>query len=361
VAFAVCSKIFALVIGENKRLFAHSRWAALPLAVLSLLTLLLLSPPEAVMGVIVMLLYLSYPQLIRAREKSPLDVLFHGTRYAFLFWMGYYGGLSLLGITAVSMVFLFGVAGELLVGLKSDPEWRTTASRLGTQATVRIVNLLIPALIVLGSFLFSLEVNFPLLVGAVAVPVPLLFGIAVAAFVTLPISLGKSHHAPISVRKRELIALLICMMVVVGVPLGTRVDLSQSTPQPNYTVNVGMQTFVTGPHVWDGQWIIFNYSNKQNFYYILLYTNGTLELGGYVNGTHEGHLQRTSTNYSPFRWHDYQISVVNGEASISIDGSQVMRAPIQNPVGEAMVTQTFPGTNIWVVTVSQFQVSAAGP
>ncbi len=360
VAFAITSKVFALVIGENKRLFAHSRWAALPLAVLSIFALLFLPAAEIVLGVVVMLLYLSYPQLIMARERSPLDVLTHGTRYAILFWMGYYGGLTLLSATAISMVFLFGVTGELLVGLKSDPAWKTTASRLGTVRTVRIVNLLIPALIILGSFLFSLEVDFPLLVGGIAVPVPLLMGIVLAAFMTRPVSIGKSHRAPISVRKREIISLLICLTILVAVPLGTRVDLSQNAPQPNYTVSVGMQTFVTGPHSWDGQWIIFNYSNKENFYYILLHTDGTLELGGYANGLHEPNLQDVATGCSPFQWHEYEIKVVNGEAVISIDGNQVMRAPIQNPGGEAIITTGFPNTNLWVVSVSQFQVSTAG-
>lgn len=359
-AFAVSSKVFALVIGENKRLFAHSRWAALPLAVLSLFTLLFLSAGEMVLGVVVMLLYLSYAQLIRTRERSPLDVLTHGARYAVLFWMGYYGALNLLSATAITMVFLFGVSGELLVGLRSNPQWKTTASRLGTARTVRVVNLLIPALIILGSFLFSQEVDFPLIVAGVAVPVPLLAGIALAVFVTLPVSIGKSLHAPISVRKRELIALLICLAVFAAIPLGTRVDLSQNAPQANYAVNVGMQTFVTGPHSWDGQWIIFNYSDKGDFYYILLHTNGTLELGRRVDGFAEPNLQDTATSYSPFQWHDYEIQVVNGEATISIDGNRVMMAPIQNPGGKVMITQTFPSTNIWVVSVTHFQVSAAG-
>jgi hypothetical protein len=126
-------------------------------------------------------------------------------------------------------------------------------------------------------------------------------------------------------------------------------------------VNVGMRTFVSGPHTWDGQWIIFNYSNKGNFYYILLHTNGTLELGRYVHGSQQPNLQDVGTGYTPFQWHEYEIQVVNGEATISIDGNQVMKVPIQNPGGEALITQTFPSTNIWVVSVTQFQVSAAGP
>jgi hypothetical protein len=361
VAFAISSKVFALVIGENERLFAHSRWAALPLAVLSLLTLLFLSAEEMVLGAFVMLLYLSYAQVVRAREKSPLDILFHGARYAFLFWMGYFGGLTLLSATALSMVFLFGVTGELLVGLRSDPDWKTTASRLGMVKTVRIVNLFIPVLIVLGSFLFSLEVDFPLLVGGIEVPVPLLAGVALAAFMTHPVSVSKSRHAPISVRKREIVALLMCLAVFIAVPLGTRVDLSQSAPQHNYTVKVGMQTYVSGPNSWDGQWIIFNYSNQGNFYYILLHTNGTLELARYANGVPERDLKDVATSYSPFQWHEYEIEVVNGVAIISIDGGQVMNATIQNPGGEAMITQTFPRANLWVVSVTQFQVTAASP
>jgi hypothetical protein len=359
VAFAISSKVFALVIGENKRLFAHSRWASLPLAAISLVILLFLPVPEIALGVAVMLLYLSYPQLIKARERSPLDVLFHGLRYAVLFWMGYYGGLNLLSATAILMVFLFGVTGELLVGLRSNQEWKTTAVRLGTANTVRIVNILIPALIILGAFLFSLEVDFPLLIEGVALPIPLLMGIALAIFMTRPVSIGRSHRAPISVRKREIISLLVCLMIIVALPVGARVNFTQDAPQPNYVVRVGMQTLVTGPHSWDGEWIIFNYSNQRNFYYIILHTNGTLELARFVNGVHEPNLKDAASSYSPFQWHEYEIQVINGTATIYIDGSLVMTAPVQGSGGEVLVTQSAPNVNIWVVWVTQFQVSAA--
>ena len=96
-------------------------------------------------------------------------------------------------------------------------------------------------------------------------------------FITQPVSIGKSHHAPISVRKREIVAILLCA-VLVSTPRSDEGRPQQTAPQPNYTVTVGMQTIVTGPNSWDGQWIIFNYPNPRNFYYILLHTDGTLEL-----------------------------------------------------------------------------------
>lgn len=360
VAFAVTSKVFALVSGENQRLFVHSRWAALPLAVLSLAILLFLPAVEMFLGVVVMLLYLCYPNVIRARERSPLDVLFHGTRYALLFWMGYYGGLNALSAIALTMVFLFGVTGELLVGLRNVQGWRTTASRLGKVRTVRVVNILVPVLIVLGSLIFSLEVDFPLRVGSFSIPVPFLAGLAIAAFLTHPVSVDKSHHAPISVRKRGIIALGLCLLVLVGVPLGTRVNVSGSVPGQNYVVNVGMQTIVTGPHTYDGQWIIFNYSDKGDFYYILLHTDGTLELGRFVDGVAEAEVQNVSTSYSPFQWHDYRIEVVNDIATVSIDGNVLMKSPVLDPGGMAMVNQNFPRSNVWVVAVTSFNVSAVG-
>jgi len=359
-AFAVSSKAFALFAGENERFFTHLRWAALPLAALSVAMLLFLPPVDILLGAAVMLLYLNYPRLIRAREKSPFDILFHGLRYALLFWLGYGGRVTLASATALSVVFLFGVAGELLVGLRSQGSWRTTASILGAAATVRIVNVLTFVLMVLGSLVFAQEVNFPLVLGPVAVPIPLIIGALVALFIMRPVALGRSRHAPLSVRRREIVAIVLVALVVVSTPALTRVDLEHQLPGPSYSVTVGMQTFVTGPDPWDGQWIIFNYQNSRNFYYVLLHTDGTLELAREVNGTRETNLKDVQTGLSPFVWHSYQIAVVGGEATVSIDGRAYESVSVASPGGEVLISETFPHTSLWVVRVTELQVSADG-
>ncbi len=114
-----------------------------------------------------------------------------------------------------------------------------------------------------------------------------------------PVSLGRSLLAPLSVRRRELVAIALVALVLVSTPALTRVNLEQQAPGPSYTVTVGMQTFVTGPNPWDGQWIIFNYQNPRNFYYVLLHTDGTLELARDVNGTRAKPTSTTSRPASP--------------------------------------------------------------
>jgi hypothetical protein len=360
VAFAITSKGFALFVGENERFFTHLRWAALPLAAVSLVILLFLPPLDIVLGAVVMLLYLNYPRLVKARERSPLDILFHGLRYALLFWLGYGGSVTLASATALSVVFLFGVTGELLVGLRSHGSWRTTASVLGTASTVRIVNTLTFLLMVLGSLLFSQEVNFPLILGGVALPIPLLIGVLLALFIMRPVSLGRSFLAPLSVRRREVVAIALIALVLISTPLLTRVDLEQPLPGPDYTVTVGMQTFVTGPNPWDGQWIVFNYQSPRNFYYVLLHTDGTLELARYSNGTREAHLEDVQTGLSPFVWHRYQISVAGGELTVSIDGRAYENSQIGSSGGKVLISQSSPDANLWVVRVTELQVNAAG-
>jgi hypothetical protein len=360
IAFAVSSKAFALFAGENERFFSHMRWAALPLAGLSVVLLLFLPPLDIALGAAVMLLYVNYPRMIKAREKSPLDVIFHGLRYALLFWLGYGGFATLASATAVAVVFLFGVSGELLVGLRNQGIWRTTASVLGTATTVRVVNALTFLLMVLASIVFSQEVNFPLLVGPVAVPLPLIVGALLALFIMRPVSLGRSLIAPLSVRRRELVAIALVALVLVSTPALTRVNLEQPAPGPSYTVTAGMQTFVTGPNPWDGQWIIFNYQNPQNFYYVLLHTDGTLELARDANGTHDANLDDVQTGLSPFVWHRYQIAVVGGVATISIDGKVYESAQVGATGGEVLISQSFPHLNLWVVRVTELQVSVAG-
>ncbi len=287
-------------------------------------------------------------------------MIFHGLRYALLFWLGYGGLVTLASTTAVTVVFLFGVSGELLVGLRNQGTWRTTASVLGTATTVRVVNALTFLLIVLASLVFSDEVNFPLVVGSLAIPVPFLIGVLLAVFITRPVSLGRSLLAPLSVRRRELVAIALVALVLVSTPALTRVSLEQQAPGPNYTVTVGMQTFVTGPNPWDGQWIIFNYQNPRNFYYVLLHTDGTLELARYVNGTAEANLEDVQTGLSPFAWHSYQITVFDGVSTVSIDGKVYERAQVGDVGGEVLISQSFPHPNEWVVRVTELQVIAGG-
>lgn len=356
VAFAMTSKAFALFAGENERFFRRLRWASVPLAVASLAILAFLPILDIGLGLVVMLLYVNYPRLLRARERSPLDVLFHGSRYAILFWIGYGGAANAASVAGVLVVFFFGVAGELLVGLRTNREWRTTAARLGVSSTVRVVNILTFALILLGSFIFSTVVDFPIEVAGFGIPVPLLSGVAVALFITRPVSRHKHLIAPVSVRRREVIVLVIAALLFFSIPLTTRVDLKQQAPQQDYSVSVGMQLIVTGPHPWDGQWVIFNFRDPGNYYYILLHTDGTLELSQYVNGTAHVHIADVQTGLSPFNWHHYDISVVGGVAKIAIDGRVYITATVQNPGGEAMVSQTFPTVTFWVVSVTQFSV-----
>lgn len=359
IGFALTSKTFALFAGENERFFKHLRWASVPLAIASLVFLAFLPVQDMVLGVAIMLLYLNYPRLLKARERSPLDVLFHGTRYAILFWIGYGGAVTGTSIAAASIVFCFGVAGELLVGLRNNGKWKTTASIIGIASTVRIVNVLTFVLILLGSYLFSTVVNFPLLIGGVSIPVPLLIGIVVALFITRPVSRHKSWIAPVSVRRREILVIAIVTLLFVGIPLTTRVDLASGASQSNYTVIVGMQLIVTGPHTFDGQWIIFNYRNPENYYYVLLHTNGTLELARDANGSVDAHLMDVQTGLSPFQWHEYNITVVGGIAQISVDGHLYITMQIQDPGGQVMVDQFFPKPNYWVVSVTEFRVTTA--
>ncbi len=358
VSFAISSKAFALFAGENERFFTHLRWAAVPLAVLSLVILLLLPPAEILLGVIVMLLYVNYPRLLKAREKSPLDIIFHGSRYALLFWLGYMGAFSLASGAGLVVVFLFGVSGELLVGLRNQGAWRTTASKLGTAGTVRVVNILSFLLIVLGSLLFSQEVDFPLIVAGLAIPIPLIIGVVLGLFIMWPVSLVKSFHAPLSVRRREVVAIALVVLIIIGIPAVTRVDLAQSVSQPDYTLTVGMQTIVAGSHPYEVQWIIFDYQNSKNFYYVLLHTDGTLELARYANGTKEGRLNEVSTGLSPFVWHLFQITVSGSQVTVAIDGKTYMTAPVTGTSEGVRISQTFPSTNFWVVRVTEFQVSS---
>ena len=97
------------------------------------------------------------------------------------------------------------------------------------------------------------------------------------------------------------------LVIFVAIPLSTRVNLTGTAQGPDYTVKVGMQTIVTGPRTSDGQWITFNYGGPNDYYYLLLHTDGVLELSRDANGTFYKHLDDVQTDPpSPFNWHEYR-------------------------------------------------------
>ncbi len=85
------------------------------------------------------------------------------------------------------------------------------------------------------------------MIGSFGIPVPFLIGLVIAIFITQPVTHHKSRSAPLSVRRREVLVLVVLGLLLIGVPLGTRVNIVQAAPSTNYQVNVVMQTIVTGP------------------------------------------------------------------------------------------------------------------
>jgi hypothetical protein len=228
VAFALASKAFALAVGENEGVLTKARWAPLPLALLSLLLLL---PPllEMGLGIAIVLLYLTYPALIRARERPPLDILYHGSRYALLFLFGHAGQpFTDLTLRGVLLLFLFGVSGELLAGLgASRPVVGGTASLLGPRLTRLLVATLVFTATLLGGLLFSHLFDLPPPVG-MSLPVPLILSLPLALYISRPVVRGVASPGGV-VRRRELVLSTLMVVAILPVP---RLHGSTSTSTP---------------------------------------------------------------------------------------------------------------------------------
>jgi hypothetical protein len=160
------------------------------------------------LGIAIVLLYLTYPALIRARERPPLDILYHGSRYALL--------------------FLFGVSGELLAGLgASRPVVGGTASLLGPRPTRLLVATLVFTATLLGGLLFSHLFDLPPPVG-MSLPVPLILSLPLALYISRPVVRGVASPGGV-VRRRELVLSTLMVVAILPVP---RLHGSTSTSTP---------------------------------------------------------------------------------------------------------------------------------
>lgn len=353
VAFALASKAFALAVGERERVLTKARRASLPLALLSLLLLLPLPPLDIVLGFAILLLYLTYPALIRARERPPLDILYHGSRYALLFLFGHAGqpftDLTMMGVL---LLFLFGVSGELLAGLgASRPVSRSTASLLGPRPTRLLVATLIFTATLLGGLLFSHLFDLPLQVG-VSLPIPLILSLPLALYISRPVVRGVASPGGV-VRRRELVLSTLMVVAILLVPPLTRVDINLNTPGEDHSVIVVMKTLVAGRWSWDVPWIIFDFRDEGNYYYLLLHKGGLLELSRVSDGRRELFLAAAQTHLSPFDWHEYRIDLAGGQIKVLIDGAEYLRFEGRVPGGLVKVSNTSPRGAFWFAWIAE--------
>jgi hypothetical protein len=321
--FAGASKLVAVAFAEDR---SGSRrrtvYSAVALALLFPL-LLGLTTFEMVTGVLILVLYSLYPLV---DGKAPFDVVHHVFRYVFIFVLGY-GSLAFLNETALLAILamaLFSVAGDLLAGLrKSNGTGKSAAFLLGIKRSLIVIVSSVFIASIMAAFVFNDLFEFPIPVNGTVIPFYVIPAVVIDLFLTVPLlkALNGKRLDPFHLmRRRELMAVLVLVLLILVVLQTERIGTVAAVNSRDYSVDVGMRTFIAGPHDYDVPWIIFDYVNQSNYYYVVFHKCGVLELSQVINGQVHNYEDSVKTGLTPFQWNDFRIFLNETTVVVLLDG-----------------------------------------
>jgi hypothetical protein len=320
--FAVISKLFAMMFAEHRN--APRKTIIYSTVALALLIPILtqLSSFEIIMGVLILMLYFLYPIV---NGRAPFDVIHHALRYIFIFLLGY-GSQAFCNETAVLAILaiaLFSLAGELVAGLgKIRDSGKDAASLLGFKRSL----IAIVSLGFIASLISSLVLNdlfeFPIQINKTFIPFYIVPALAFDLFLTMPLmrALNKKQVDVFHLmRRNEVMAMVIAALLILVLFQTARMATVLAVSTRDYSFDVGIRTFIAGAHSWDVPWIVFDYVNTDNYYYVVFHTDGILELSQRMDGQNriESSLK---TELTPFQWNDFHIILNETTVAVTLDG-----------------------------------------
>ena len=320
--FAATSKLFAVAFTEDRNASKNERiYSTIALALLFPL-LVGLSTFEMITGVLILTLYSLYPLV---DGKAPFDVVHHVLRYVFIFALGYgsvfFNGTALLAI--LTIVF-FSLAGELLAGLRNNSDTsKNAASLLGIKRSLIVIVSSIFIASLTGAFVFNALFEFPIQIDGTFVPFYIIPALAIDLFLTMHLreaQNGKRIDPFHLMRRKELIALLIMSLSILAIFQTGRINAAVTVDSRNYSFDVSIRTFIAGSHGWDVPWILFDYVNADNYYYVVFHTDGILELSQKINGQTRYYESSLKTQLTPFQWNDFHIVLNETTVAVTLDG-----------------------------------------
>jgi len=321
--FAGVSKLLAVMFTEDKNSSRKRRvYAAVALALLFPL-LLGLTTFEVVVGALILMLYSLYPLV---DGKAPFDVIHHVLRYVLIFILGYgtQAFLNETALLAISAVALFSVAGEFLAGLgKNNGNDKSAAFLLGIKRSLVVVVSSVFVASLLVAFVLNALFEFPILVNGTFIPFYIVPVVAVDLFLTVHlVRTPKGERLDLFhlMRRKELLVILVSALLILVVIQTERMGTVVAVNSRDYSVDVGMRTFIGGPHDYDVPWIVFDYVNSSNYYYVVFHKCGVLELSQVINGQVDRYESSVKTGLTPFQWHSFRIFLNETTAVVSLDG-----------------------------------------
>ena len=361
--FVVTSKLFSIAFTEDRNASKRTRIYSVIVLALLILFLTRLSSFEIIMGVLILTLYSLYPL---CNGRAPLDVMHHVLRYVFLFILGF-GSQAFWNATTlmtISAIVLFSLAGELLAGLGKGTDFpKSAASLLGTKRSLTAIISLTFVASLISAFVMNNLFEFPIPINGTLVPFYVIPALALDLYLTMPLmrKLNAKHVETFHLmRKKEVLVLVVMSLVIVTIFQIGRIGTTVTVNSPDYSFNVGIRTFIAGPHSWDVPWIVFDYVNEDNYYYLVFHKEGTLELSQKIDGQLRLYVSSCPTPLTPFEWHNFQVVLNATTVTVELDGKYQLTTPrellAQN--SSIIISPTTPNQNepIWIACTYRITV-----
>lgn len=361
--FAATSKLFAVTFTEDKNAPKKTRiYSTIALTLLFPL-LIGLTTFEITTGVLILMLYSLYPLV---DGKAPFDVIHHVLRYVFIFVLGYgsqafFNETALLAILAIA---LFSLAGEFLAGLgKNSDTNKNAASLLGIKRSLIVIVSSIFIASLMAAFVFNDLFDFPIQINETFIPFYIIPALALDLFLTMPLMKvlnGKRVDPFHLIRRKELIAILIMSLSTLVVFQMGRISTVVAVNSRNYSFDVGIRTFIAGPHDWDVPWIVFDYVNENNYYYVVFHKDGILELSQKMNGQTQYYESSLKTQLTPFQWHNFHILLNETTVAVRLNGEyqvSTTRHLVSDPSSIIISPSILHPTGNWIACIYSININ----
>ena len=330
--FALTSKLFSIMLGEDVKASRKTKiFSIIPFSLSIIVVFAKFSFFQILMAMVILVLYMVYPLL---RGKIFLDIFHHTSRYAFLFLLAF-GSINLDYIAFLTLltIILFSMAGELISGLRREGKYQGTVSLLGFKKSLIFTAGLMVSGLLVSVYIFNGMFDFPIFVGNFSIPFYFIPSIILAYFLVKPlIKALKTGRMDVFyiVRKKEVMAIVVIFILFTFVWVG-KTNLEIPVNSKNYSFNVEIRAFIVGKNTWDVPWILFDYVDENNYYYILLHKHGVLELARLVEGKREPYIASIQTSQTPFQTHKYHVFLNKTTITVILDGKYKLTAPRHPP------------------------------
>jgi hypothetical protein len=139
---------------------------------------------------------------------------------------------------------------------------------------------------------------------------------------------------------------MISLSVLVLFQTG-RISTEVKVNSRDYSFDVSIRTFIAGPNTWDVPWIVFDYVNDDNYYYLVLHKDGFLEISKKIDGKISYYESSVKTQSTPFQCHNFHILLNETNVLVTLDGEHSLSTTRHSASGPFSILISRP-TGFWI-------------